>query len=323
MSRYIVYWVKNCEWQGLKGCSEQVYIRLETSGVPQRSILVPVQFNIFINDLDAGVECTIIKFADENKLGCAVHSLEGQEALQRDLERLEHWATINDIKYNKNKCWILHLEWSNAGHKHKLGKKCLESILAETDLGVLVHSTLNPLDDLCGPPLDSFQQIHVLPMLRTSELDAVLQVESHQSRVEGQNHLPQPAGRNSFDAAQDAVVWLGCQHTMLAHVELLVHRHPQVLLLRAALNPFCTQPVFVSGIAMSQVQDLALGLVELHEVHMGSLLKPVQVPLDGIPFFQRVDHATQLDIVSKLAEGALNPTVNVANKDVKQSQSQY
>ena len=53
------------------------------------------------------------------------------------------------------------------------------------------------------------------------------------------------------------------------------------LLLRAALEPFSTQPVSVLGIALTQVQDLALGLVEALEVGMGTPLKPVQVRYSG------------------------------------------
>jgi len=106
-------------------------------------------------------------------------------------------------------------------------------------------------------------------------------VGSHQSRVEGQNHLPRPAGRALLDAAQDTVGLLDCECTLLGHAEFLINQHPQVL--RAALNPFSAQPVLVLGIVLTQMQDLALGLVELHEVHTGPPLKAVQVPLDGIP----------------------------------------
>ena len=79
---------------------------------------------------------------------------------------------------------------------------------------------------------------------------------SQESRVEGENPLPRPAGHASFDAAQDTVGFLGCKRTLPGHVELLVNQHPQGLLLRAALNSFSTQPVFVFGIASTRVQDL-------------------------------------------------------------------
>ncbi|KAK4824458.1 LOW QUALITY PROTEIN: hypothetical protein QYF61_015836 [Mycteria americana] len=85
------------------------------------------------------------------------------------------------------------------------------------------------------------------------ELDTALQVRSHQSRVEGQNHLPQPAGHASFDAAQDTVGLLGCQRTLLAHVQLFVHQYPQVLFRRAALDHIIPQPVLILGVALTQV----------------------------------------------------------------------
>ncbi|KAK4826033.1 hypothetical protein QYF61_003854 [Mycteria americana] len=83
------------------------------------------------------------------------------------------------------------------------------------------------------------------------------------------------------------------------------------------------QPVLVLGIALTPLQDFALGLVELHEVHMGPPLKSVKAPLDGITSPQCVDRTTQLGVIGKLAEGALNLTVHVTSKDVKQHWSQY
>jgi len=148
-------------------------------------------------------------------------------------------------------------------------------------------------------------------------------VGSHQSGVEGLNHLPGPAGHADIDAAQHAAGHLGCKCALLSHVELLINQHPQVLLLRAALNSFSTQPLFVLGIAPTRVQDLAFGLVELHEICTGSPLKPVKIPVEGIAFLQCVDHNTRLGVVGKLAEGALNPTVHVTHKDVKQHWPQY
>ncbi|PKU46701.1 hypothetical protein llap_3018 [Limosa lapponica baueri] len=124
-------------------------------------------------------------------------------------------------------------------------------------------------------------------------------------------------------AAQDAVGFLGCKHMLLAHVELLIHQHSQVLLLRAALNPFSSHPVFVPEIAVTHVQNLALDLVELHEILAGPPLKPVKIPLDGISALQRMNSSTQLGVISKLAEGALNPTFHVVEKNVRQCQFQY
>jgi len=92
-------------------------------------------YDVFIEDLHSRAKGVLSKLSDDIELGGAVSTTEGGEVLQRDVNKLENWASTNHMKYNKNKCLILHLGRGSPGHTHCLGDGTLESSPTERNWG--------------------------------------------------------------------------------------------------------------------------------------------------------------------------------------------
>jgi hypothetical protein len=119
-----------------------------TSGVPQGSVLGPLLFVIYINDMPEVVKHLIKLFADDSKLVATIRNVRDLETLQKDLDALTEWSKTWKMLFNVDKCKIM--EFSRSGKRKYqdteflMGdpRKALIHIDTERDLGVTLSSSL-------------------------------------------------------------------------------------------------------------------------------------------------------------------------------------
>lgn len=145
LNSFIVNWVEN--W--LTDRKQRVVLNGNRSGwmdvksgVPQGSVLGPLLFIIYINDIDSGLSSRVSKFADDTKLAAKAGKWEDASMLQRDIDKLISWADKWQMEFNVSKCKVLHIGKNNSNFSYTMGDKWLDASDSERDLGVVVNNDL-------------------------------------------------------------------------------------------------------------------------------------------------------------------------------------
>ena len=122
---------KKSSWQDVK------------SGVPQRSILGPLLFLVYVNDLPRSISSQVFLFADDTKLIRSICTLADHAQLQTDLDNLTKWCDAWQLNFNATKCKVIH--FGRATHSYGgyyLNGILLDSVDCYKDLGILFDTGL-------------------------------------------------------------------------------------------------------------------------------------------------------------------------------------
>ena len=146
---HILNWIEN--W--LTGRTQSVKVGKEMlnncevkSGVPQGSVLGPPLFTVFIDGGDDYAELIdmLLKFADDTKGLQEICGEDDRNKLQLALDRLAEWAEDWGMKFNIEKCKIMHVGNNNPRYEYFMAGQKLKVVEEEKDIGVIVHSSLKP-----------------------------------------------------------------------------------------------------------------------------------------------------------------------------------
>jgi len=120
-------------------CEASSDLAVVTSGIPQGSVLGPILFLLFINDLPDTVENKLLLFADDTK----IYSTNNLPTLQDDLNRLVHWTQKWLLTFNADKCKHLHLGNNPPSTALYLQNQALNIVKEEKDLGIIFEDSLH------------------------------------------------------------------------------------------------------------------------------------------------------------------------------------
>jgi hypothetical protein len=138
---WIEDWLKDRQQRVVILGKNSNWIRVK-SGVPQGSVLGPLLFLIYINDIDDSVGSNILKFADDTKIYSVVANRDDVARLQDDLKNLCYWSKEWLMLFNIAKCKVMHLGRNNVKAVYEIDGTKLDEVDEERDLGVIMQKDL-------------------------------------------------------------------------------------------------------------------------------------------------------------------------------------
>ena len=143
---YVLKWLEDF----LVGRRQRVVIGKDSSnwaevvsGIPQGSVLGPLLFVIYINDIPNGIQSLMKIFADDTKMYRALKTPADNIDLQNDIFTIENWSKQWQMPFNVPKCHALHLGFNNQKLDYSVNSTGIESVKTEKDLGIVIDEKLD------------------------------------------------------------------------------------------------------------------------------------------------------------------------------------
>ena len=129
------------------------------SGVPQGSVLGPLLFILYVNDIPDTVNSEFYMYADDSKL---LNECGNSDVIQNDLDLLSDWSKVWLLKFNEDKCKVIHFGHDNPQNTYTLNETPLSKAESEVDLGVTITSDSKPSEQCSKVAKKAMQRLGIL-----------------------------------------------------------------------------------------------------------------------------------------------------------------